>query len=481
MKASRVFAIILGVLLLLPGLGMLLGGGALTLAYAFGRDDGYFEASLDRLQSPTVAITAEDLDLAADPGDPDWLLDALDVDIRLQVTPVGDDDELFIGIGPEDDVDTYLAGVAHDEIDEIDGRSPDYRRRGGRDEIDPPVGQEFWTATAAGPGDQELLWEAQSGRWAVVLMNTDGSRGVAADVDVGAKSAFVLPLALILLGVGAALTGGAIALIVTATSRHRAERLREESSLPPPGVAPLTAGAVDDEAVTAEPVRLTAELDSDLSPWKWLVKWFLAIPHVIVLVFLWIALVVTTVIAGFSILFTGRYPGGIFDFNVGVLRWTWRVGYYAGPGGLGTDRYPPFSLDDDPGYPARLHIDPPGELSRGLVLVKWWLLAIPHYLIVAVFLGWEISGPGEDAQVIPGLLTVLVVIAGFILLFTGRYRRSLFDLIVGLNRWVYRVVAYAVLMTDQYPPFRLDQGGGESASHPRNHPGGGDLAGDVEG
>ena len=90
---------------------MLLGGGAVTLAYAFGRDDGYFEASLDRLQSTTAAITAEDLDLASDPGEPDWLLDALDVDIRLQVTPVDPDDELFIGIGPEVDVDAYLEAV----------------------------------------------------------------------------------------------------------------------------------------------------------------------------------------------------------------------------------------------------------------------------------------------------------------------------------------------------------------------------------
>ena len=88
------------------------------------------------------------------------------------------------------------------------------------------------------------------------------------------------------------------------------------------------------------------------------------------------------------------------------------------------------------------------------------------------------------------LLGVLAIIAGFILLFTGRYRRSLFDLIVGLNRWVYRVVAYAALMTDRYPPFRLDQGGDEPAPPSRDDPGVGDLtdddadgepAGDVEG
>ncbi|MBB1246027.1 DUF4389 domain-containing protein, partial [Streptomyces durbertensis] len=118
----------------------------------------------------------------------------------------------------------------------------------------------------------------------------------------------------------------------------------------------------------------------------WLVKWFLAIPHYIVLVFLWIAFWVLTLVAFFAILFTARYPRGIFDFNVGVLRWTWRVVFYAWTV-LGTDRYPPFTLKDVPDYALRVHVDHPERLSRGLVLVKWWLLALPHYLVVAAFTG----------------------------------------------------------------------------------------------
>ena len=96
------------------------------------------------------------------------------------------------------------------------------------------------------------------------------------------------------------------------------------------------------------------------------------------------------------------------------------------------------------------------------MLVKWWLLAIPHYVVVGLLVG---SSTTSDSRA--GLLNVLIVVAAVVLLFRGRYPRPLFDLIVGFNRWIFRVVAYAALMTDEYPPFRLDQGGEEPVAAER--------------
>jgi len=200
------------------------------------------------------------------------------------------------------------------------------------------------------------------------------------------------------------------------------------------------------------PLSLKGELSEPPSKALWLVKWLLIIPHVVVLAFLWIAFGAVAVIAFFAILFTGKYPRSLFDFNVGVLRWTWRVGFYS-YSALGTDRYPPFTLESAE-YPADLEVEYPENLSRWLVLVKWFL-AIPHYAVLAALAGWGVQQAEAARYPEGGLLAVLVAIVACVLLFTGRYHEDIFKLIMGINRWAFRVIAYVGLMTDRYPHFRL--------------------------
>jgi len=197
------------------------------------------------------------------------------------------------------------------------------------------------------------------------------------------------------------------------------------------------------------PVSIRGELTQPPARGWWLIKWLLAIPHYFCLIGLWIAFAVVCIISFFAIVFTGKHPKGMFNFKTGVLRWTWRVGFYSYQA-LGTDKYPPFTLESVDDYPADLEIEYPERLSRGLVWVKWWLLAIPHYIVTAFF-----QGGGDGQNRFPGLVNVLAIFGAVAVLFTGKYPADIFKFVVGMNRWSYRVCAYAALMTDKYPPFRL--------------------------
>ena len=263
--------------------------------------------------------------------------------------------------------------------------------------MSPPADAGIWTASATGPGAQTVEWEARDGRWAVVVMNADAARAVAADVSVGAKLGILPWIAggLLLAGlIAAALGAGLIGIAV----RGHADT-----------VPAATADTADEITPGTYPVSVDGQLDPGLSRWLWLVKWLLAIPHYLILALLWIAFPVLTVVALVAVVATGRYPRAIFDFNVGVLRWTWRVAFYS-YGALGTDRYPPFTLGPAD-YPATLEVPYPAELSRGKALVKWWLLALPHYLVLAVLAGGFTTGWFGDLQA-PSLNVVLVVHRG---------------------------------------------------------------------
>ena len=456
MRSGKPILIVFGAITALIGLAFLAAGLTLLIVHGTQRGaDGFYTSPAYDLSTDGYAITSEEMQFRAGPGD--WFPARGDLTLRVSVTPDAGDVPVFVGLADADDVDGYLDGVAHARVTRVGlgGDDVGYTVESGTAEPAAPQSQDFWdeSTEAAGP-EVRLEWDAEPGDWTLVIMNADAGRGVDVTVTGAVSSGILLPIGIGLLGVGLLVVGGAAVMLLAGAGTRQ----------PGPVFVPTPVSA------GRYPVVLEGQLDPQLSRGLWLVKWFLALPHVIVLAFLWSAFAVLTIVAGFAILFTGRYPRAIFEFNVGVMRWTWRVTYYAF-GVLGTDRYPPFTLDAVDDYPATLDIAYPEQLSRGLVLVKWWLLAIPHYLIVGIFTGGIVSwtfdlGEPEGLEAVAGtgLIGVLVLVAAIVLLFAGRYPAALYDLVMGLQRWVYRVMAYATLMTDDYPPFRLDTGGGEPTS-----------------
>lgn len=447
-RRSRPVPLVIGILLALVGFPLLLGGLGLGWAMATQRDDdGFFSTPTEQLSTETVALSSEVVNLGK-AGPDDWWADRDLATVRLSARSA-DASAVFIGIAPSADVARYLGSASYDEISDLRTDPFDYsltRRGTGGDLRTAPTDQGFWTAQSSGPGTQALTWDLKPGTYTAVVMNADGSPGVAVDLSAGGRLGRLAPLAwsLGLLG-GALILGGALLIVYGARPPGPRVPRQAAPGQPPEAVRPDT------------PVTLVGARDPQLNRGLWLVKWFLAIPHFVVLALLWLVFVVLTVVAFFAILVTGRYPRGLFDLNVGILRWTWRVQFYA-TAAIGTDRYPPFTIDHTD-YPADLDIAYPERLSRGLVLVKSWLLALPHLIVLGVLAGtWQLGDVDGFPFIVGGLIGALTFAAGLLLLFTGRYPAPLFDLLVGLNRWVYRVTAYIALMTDTYPPFRLDQG-----------------------
>jgi hypothetical protein len=187
----------------------------------------------------------------------------------------------------------------------------------------------------------------------------------------------------------------------------------------------------------AYPVVYELDQPERLSRWKWLIKWLLAIPHVIVLWVLSVVMLFALFIAWVVVVITARFPRGLFDFIVGVNRWSMRVNAYVAHL---TDVYPPFSMQDMSGYPVRLNAAYPERQSRLSAFFRW-LLVIPQWIVL-----WLLS-------YVQGLLVLVNIV---VVVFTGRPNADVFRIIAGINRWSARVTLYASLATDKYPPFSLE-------------------------
>jgi hypothetical protein len=443
MSAGRIVLIVFGAIILLVALALIAAGGTLVwLDKAHSDSEGFITTNTIHLERASYAITTEpaeiDFEIEIEPW---WFVDGHDIaTIKVQGSSEDSSKQIFIGIADEADVQAYLNSVNYDEISEfrVSPFRVYYTNHPGSSAPAAPTSQTFWIISEYGPGTQTLEWEVETGNWVLVLMNADGSAGVDVSGSVGVDIPWIFWVGVGLIVGGIVLLIIGVGLILLGTRRRRMG-----------GEAGAGTGrpAVS-EGQAPYPFTFKGELTEPLSQWLWLVKWLLIIPHLIVLLFLWVAFVVVWIIALIAIMLTAKYPRSLFDFNVGVLRWTWRVGFYSYQA-LGTDKYPPFTLDAG-GYPADLEVAYPDRLIPGLALVKWWLLAIPHYIVIALFFGFRwVWGPG------PGLVWLLVFFGAVVLLFTGRYPRGIFDFVMNMDRWIYRVAAYSGLMTDRYPPFRM--------------------------
>ena len=203
-----------------------------------------------------------------------------------------------------------------------------------------------------------------------------------------------------------------------------------EPPAPPPPPPPPAPGAAAEY-----PLQADIEHQEEYSRFMPLIKWLLLLPHYIVLFVLGIAALVVTFISFFAVIVTRRYPRGMFEFVVGVHRWAWRVQAYLL---LMTDAYPPFTLADDPAYPASFEIDYPEEGTARWRPLFAWLIAIP-YLIVAYIIFY--------------LAEILVFFAFFTILFAKKFPAGMFDIVLIAMRWQARGNAYIYWLTTRYPPF----------------------------
>ena len=208
--ASRVIGMVFASIGGLIGLALLVGGIAVMAAYVFGLgDDGYFTSDRRQLDSASYAITTEDIDLGVD--EVDWAPDEILGNVRVRIDS---EKPVFVGIGPDSDVDRYLGDVAHDELIDFNGDDPQFDLHQGRAPRGPPGDRIFWVAESEGSGEQALTWDAEFGRWTAVVMNADAARGIDVEADAGVKLGWAIWAGLGMFVVGLLMSAGAVVVIL---------------------------------------------------------------------------------------------------------------------------------------------------------------------------------------------------------------------------------------------------------------------------
>jgi hypothetical protein len=185
--AGRIIALVVGLVLLLPALGLLAGGGILLWADRVARDgNGYVFSTEESFASPGYAIATTRIDLATGA---DWLpLSAALGDARVEVTGTDPSSDVFIGIARAGDTSVYLDGVERTVVGDFGTgtAAANQRQLGAEAPAAPPGQQNFWAAQASGPGTQTLTWRPSGGNWTLVVMNADASANVSVDARLGA-------------------------------------------------------------------------------------------------------------------------------------------------------------------------------------------------------------------------------------------------------------------------------------------------------
>ena len=246
MGAKRILLLVFGSLIALIGLGLTIAGVVGLIAYGTGRDsDGFFATSTERFVSPGYALVSEEADLGAE-GDAAGSVSLGDLArIRVRAESLTGQ-PIFVGIGPRDDVERYLAGVAYDEVSDVEFDPLDvtYTAHPGNARPAPPDEQDFWTARAVGPGQQSLEWDLESGQWSLVVMNAQPSAPVVADMQLGVKIKVLLPVAIGLLVGGVVILAIGILMIVFGARGGRGDRTPTDPAAaagpraPPPHQSP---------------------------------------------------------------------------------------------------------------------------------------------------------------------------------------------------------------------------------------------------